>query len=237
LFFAKHQATALFLFYDKNGDGRISYDEFLDAFREDLNPRRKNIVSKVWKMVDFKSTGKISLNEIALFYRPDQVSQEYIQSNVDSEKALGEFWSYFQHDSEGLVSFDEFNKYYVDVSAGVGTDENFMKLLEMTWGVYEDEVRAPETVVNNFVRLFREKLIAKTTGVMDEYIMSELFNSYDLNKSGLMSKTDFSAIAIKLGIEFPENVVDGLFARFPTSRKNFVEFKQFHDYLLYNIYK
>jgi Ca2+-binding EF-hand superfamily protein len=33
LFFAKHQATALFLYYDQNCDGRIGYNEFLNSFR------------------------------------------------------------------------------------------------------------------------------------------------------------------------------------------------------------
>jgi hypothetical protein len=172
-----------------------------------------------------------------LFYRPDVVSAEYIQGAIDSEAALREFWSFFGKDCDGMVTLDEFKLYYVDVSSGVGTDDNFRGLLQMTWGVYEDEVEAPSTVVDDFVRLFREKLIAKTSGVMDEYKMVEIFKGYDLNKSGLMSKTEFMAISIKLGIEFPANVVDGLFARFPTSRKNFVEFKQFHDYLLYDIYK
>lgn len=38
-------------FYDKNGDGNISYEEFVEGLREPLNDRRKKIVRKAFNSV------------------------------------------------------------------------------------------------------------------------------------------------------------------------------------------
>ena len=44
-------------FYDIDGDGNISYDEFLSGLREPLNERRLNMVKKAFAMLDRSGNG------------------------------------------------------------------------------------------------------------------------------------------------------------------------------------
>jgi Ca2+-binding EF-hand superfamily protein len=55
-------------FYDVDGDGNISYDEFLSGLREPLNERRLNMVKKAFSMLDRSGNGSITTSEIAGIY-------------------------------------------------------------------------------------------------------------------------------------------------------------------------
>ena len=44
-------------FYDVDGDGNISYDEFLSGLREELSERRVNMVKKAFAMLDKDGSG------------------------------------------------------------------------------------------------------------------------------------------------------------------------------------
>jgi len=48
LFPKKVEAQALMKFYDVDGDGNISYEEFIRGLKEPLNERREKIVRKVF---------------------------------------------------------------------------------------------------------------------------------------------------------------------------------------------
>ena len=39
-------------FYDVDGDGNISYDEFVRGLREPMNERRRKIIEKAFKQLD-----------------------------------------------------------------------------------------------------------------------------------------------------------------------------------------
>jgi len=55
-------------FYDVDGDGNISYDEFVRGLRDPLNDRRKNIVEKAFKQLDKDGSGKITIDDIGNTY-------------------------------------------------------------------------------------------------------------------------------------------------------------------------
>jgi len=44
-------------YYDIDGDGNISYDEFIRGLRDELTPRRKNMVEKAFSMLDRDRSG------------------------------------------------------------------------------------------------------------------------------------------------------------------------------------
>jgi Ca2+-binding EF-hand superfamily protein len=51
-------------YYDINGDGSVGYEEFLNGLRDDLTPRRKNMVLKAFAMMDKTGEGVISVQDI-----------------------------------------------------------------------------------------------------------------------------------------------------------------------------
>jgi Ca2+-binding EF-hand superfamily protein len=48
-------------FYDLDGDGNISYDEFIRGLRDELTPRRKNMVLKAFQRMDIDGSGKLTV--------------------------------------------------------------------------------------------------------------------------------------------------------------------------------
>jgi Ca2+-binding EF-hand superfamily protein len=44
-------------FYDVDGDGHISYDEFLSGLRDELSERRLNMVKKAFARLDRDGSG------------------------------------------------------------------------------------------------------------------------------------------------------------------------------------
>jgi len=48
LFPKKVEIQALMKYYDLNKDGNISFDEFINGLKEELTPRRKNMVLKAF---------------------------------------------------------------------------------------------------------------------------------------------------------------------------------------------
>lgn len=57
IFPKKVELQALMKFYDVDGDGNISYDEFLSGLREELSERRVNMVKKAFAMLDKDGSG------------------------------------------------------------------------------------------------------------------------------------------------------------------------------------
>ena len=51
-------------YYDINGDGSVCYEEFLNGLRDDLTPRRKNMVLKAFAMLDKSGEGVITVQDI-----------------------------------------------------------------------------------------------------------------------------------------------------------------------------
>lgn len=128
VFFKKYESTALFLYYDKNQDGRICYEEFLNSFRTQLSGRRLAHVEKVFKNIDLNSDGKMSEDEAAIFYRSETVNKDFIQGKCTKADSVKQFFSYMRLDAEGYCTWEEFRNYYTDVSSVVGKDDNFVQI-------------------------------------------------------------------------------------------------------------
>jgi len=61
LFPKKVELQALMKYYDINGDGSITYEEFLNGLRDDLTERRRNMVLKAFAMMDKDGSGIITV--------------------------------------------------------------------------------------------------------------------------------------------------------------------------------
>jgi calcyphosin len=62
------EIQALMKYYDVDGDGNVSYEEFLRGLREPLNERRQKIVAKAFKLMDKSGNGEITIEDISAIY-------------------------------------------------------------------------------------------------------------------------------------------------------------------------
>ena len=68
----------LFKYFDRNADGRVSYDEFLRAIRGDMNQRRLQLVHLAYGKLDRTGDGKVNIEDMREMYdvsfHPDFIS-------------------------------------------------------------------------------------------------------------------------------------------------------------------
>ena len=51
-------------YYDVDGDGSITYEEFLNGLRDELTERRYSMVEKAWNIMDKDKSGRITVTDI-----------------------------------------------------------------------------------------------------------------------------------------------------------------------------
>ena len=89
---------------------------------------------------------------------------------------------------EGKLTKEEFVAFYDDLDLNFPHDEPFAKYVCHQWG-YNPELK-PETneeTMRFIIKSLRFKLIQKSKGTNDEFLMKKLFNQFDENKNGFIS--------------------------------------------------
>lgn len=122
-------------FYDVDGDGNISYDEFLSGLREELSERRVNMVKKAFAVLDTDKSGEIRVNDIDGIYDVS-MNPEFLEGKKSKTEILAEFLNNFdgaRGNNDGVVTWNEFYDYYSDLSMSTPSDEYFVRMMESTW--------------------------------------------------------------------------------------------------------
>jgi Ca2+-binding EF-hand superfamily protein len=58
------EVQALMKYYDVDGDGNITYEEFIRGLREPLSERRANMVESAFNLMDKDNSGKLTIADI-----------------------------------------------------------------------------------------------------------------------------------------------------------------------------
>jgi len=66
------EVTAIVKYFDKNKDGKISFDEFLRAVWGDLNERRRNLVHLAYSKLDKNGDGTVKIDDLLITYDASQ---------------------------------------------------------------------------------------------------------------------------------------------------------------------
>ena len=89
--------------YDVNGDGSLSYEEFIRGLREPLNARRLQLVKKTFASLDKESSGKITVTEIANAINIT-ADKDFQKGTKSGQQVVEEFLANFESSSAGLIS-------------------------------------------------------------------------------------------------------------------------------------
>lgn len=52
-------------YYDVDGDGNVSYEEFLRGLRDELTERRRKMVDKAFAMMDRDGSGQLTIQDLS----------------------------------------------------------------------------------------------------------------------------------------------------------------------------
>ena len=141
------QMDELFNFFDENGDGRISYDEFLKALRGDLNERRLGLVKLAYAKLDKNGDATVNIMDMKLAYDVTK-HPNFIDRSKTADQILKEFMAQWDTiEKDGTVTFEEFANYYKDVSASIDGDDEFELMIRNAWHIAGGEGWCENTTI------------------------------------------------------------------------------------------
>ena len=224
------------LFYDLNGDGEIDYSEFLTAFKVPLNDFKKQLIKTAFDSLDTNQNGLIEPNELLRFEGLSDL--DIVCGNKTKESHLEDWKKIVDTNEDGLISIKEFEDYYLDLSQILTSDSHFKQHIENTWGFKwgsGSQQTAELTLVEakrNYHQM-RDLILKMLKGTTDEFKLRQLFASYDIHKSRLLSVNQIAMIRKRLGLEDLDNAtLRKLFHLIDKDESGFVEYPEFEQFLL-----
>ena len=143
--FTEGEIQKLFGYFDFDRSGLIEFDEFIRAIRGPMNMQRKKTVALAFKKLDKDGNGWIDINDIRGVYNalkhPDVLSGKKTEDQI-----LQEFLETFEtahamRNNEApnhVVTKEEFEEYYNNISASIDDDAYFKVMMENAWKLTED---------------------------------------------------------------------------------------------------
>lgn len=136
------ETIKLFALFDVNGDGVISYDEFLRVVIGEMNDNRKRFVRKAFDKLDKNGNGIIELEDIKGVYNAKNHPDVKLGKKTEDE-ILMEFLETFEvhHNllhpgsKDSRVTNDEFIEYYNNVSMSIDDDRYFELMMTNAWNL------------------------------------------------------------------------------------------------------
>lgn len=241
--------------FDADHSGAIDYEEFLHACRGPLSASRKQLVLNAFHALDAQGDGNgvLTVEDLSGLYdaskHPDVVS-----GRIDGGSALRAFLDGFEGangNRDGLVTINEWVKYYERISASIDSDDYFGQMMASTWG----GLKAPSgkaalsyvstKEIDRLERLLFEASYRRKGGSAhsQERLLNEAFKLFDKDGSGAVDKAEFLKAMERFGLHvrgkgrpgiggFPEAVVLGLFDRYDQDGSGTLSFREFSSAFL-----
>ena len=137
------EILSIFDLFDHNKQGKINYDDFIKGLIGNLSPRRDYLIKRIFNVI---SNGKneLSINDIKNNYNtlrdPEWVArkktkEEVINDFMDNLNIFLEYNSHMSKANSGFMNFDDFYKFYSQISMGISDDNYFEYLVNNVWNL------------------------------------------------------------------------------------------------------
>ena len=137
------EILSIFDLFDHNKQGKINYDDFIKGLIGNLSPRRDYLIKRIFNVI---SNGKneLSINDIKNNYNtwrdPEWVArkktkEEVINDFMDNLNIFLEYNSHMSKANTGFMNFDDFYKFYSQISMGISDDNYFEYLVNNVWNL------------------------------------------------------------------------------------------------------
>ena len=134
-----------FAYFDRDRNGFVDITEFLVGIRGELNERRKKMIRLAFDILDKDGSGFVTVEEIADVY--DVSANPDVQCGKKTiEEALKDFLGQWERgDKDGIVTYEEFEDYYKEISASIDGDDYFELMIRNAWRIAGGEGQAANT--------------------------------------------------------------------------------------------
>ena len=133
----------IFKVFDKNNTGQINYDEFIMTLIGQISPRRDYLIKSIFNVV---SNGKneLSINDLKKNYNssrdPEWVARKKTREQVIADfiellEIFLEYNSKMSKSTPGYMNFEDFYKFYSQISMGISDNNYFEYLVNNVWNL------------------------------------------------------------------------------------------------------
>ena len=196
----------LMKYYDIDGDGNISYEEFLRGMRDKLSQRRLDMVNRAFELLDKDGSGIVNGADLAHLYDVSH-HKEFKEGTKGKDEIISDFLNSFdgmKGNNDGRITKQEFIDYYTDLAVSCPTEEYFCVMMEQTWGLAENANSEDfQTSLKRIVSLLRQRLITLSNGQQEEYKLKQIFDEFDVNGNGIVTMDEMAAMlaSLKISVE------------------------------------
>lgn len=226
MFPKKVELQALMKYYDTNQDGTISYSEFTNGLRDELPPRRSNIINKAFATMDPAGSGSTSQETLRARFDVSK-NPDYLERGFSKEQILDNFC----RDFGAEITLDQFRSFYSDLSMSIASDEYFVRMMEATWACWEDDEDAAQCdkTVRQLLGELRSRVKKQAGG--DSARLRKQFVDYDINASGAITIDECTTMLQKLGISVERKWVHPMFRAIDRDNSGSIEFEEFEAFV------
>lgn len=117
---------------DRNGDGTISYDEFLYQMAPPLSDERIKWINKAFDKLDVDGTGLVDIADLEAIHNP-KTSELVKMGKTTANEIFANLLKSYDVDGDGKITRDEFIDYYREISPSIESDEYFAMMMKNAW--------------------------------------------------------------------------------------------------------
>jgi len=191
------------------------------------------MVNKAFAMMDRDGTGVVEIADIASIYDVS-MNPEFLEGRKTRDEILGDFLNNFdgaKGNNDGKVSKQEWDDYYTDLSMSTPSDEYFVRMMESTWQVPEEEnSQVTQQTVSHLLREVKARVWELAR--QNPQFLQKIFNDFDLNQSGHLTIDEVTNLIAKLKISVERKYVYPFFKVVDANNSGGIEYPEFEAYIL-----
>ncbi len=198
------------------------------------------MVDRAFSILDKNGSGQIQASDIANVYDSSR-NPEVIEGKKTHDQVLNEFLNSFdglRGNKDGVISKQEWDGYYSNLGMSVPSDEYFIRMMEQSWAISEDEGSSLYSdEIRRVIGLIRQRLLTLSGESTEEFTLRKIFQQFDLNGSGSITLDELDAMVAKLGISVERKYITGLLKALDSNNTSTIEFEEFTNLLVNDPYK
>ena len=192
-----------------------------------------NMVNKAFQMMDRDGSGQLTISDIASIYDVS-MNPEFLEGRKTRDEILQDFLNNFdgaRGNNDGVVTRQEWDDYYTDLSMSTPSDEYFVRMMESTWQVPEEEnSQVTQQTVSHLLREVKSRVWELAR--QNPQFLQKIFNDFDLNQSGHLTIDEVTNLVAKLKISVERKFVYPFFKVVDANNSGGIEYEEFEQYIL-----